>query len=68
MFRTLIYFAKESKTLPAFIFVLTITALSMLGWGLNISKLMQMDAFNGMMAARIIGIPLVPLGAVLGAF
>ena len=36
------------------------------GWVWNIVKLAGMDAVTGMFALRIVGIPVAPLGAVLG--
>ena len=47
---------------------LALVAIVFSGWIMNIVKLVQMDQMNGMMAARIIGVPLVVLGSVLGWF
>ena len=51
----------------AFLFALVGLA-GLVGWVWNIVKLIQADALGGMEVARVAGIFVAPLGAVLGFF
>ena len=53
-----------------FVFSIALAAAIAVGWILNIVKLIQTDfvPMTTMLIARVIGIFLVPLGAVLGFF
>ena len=42
--------------------------LSIVGWGLNIIKLLGADTLNGEFVVRVIGVFAAPFGAILGYF
>lgn len=44
----------------------TVVMTGVLGWILNIVELAKLTEFSGMVVLRAIGIPVAPLGAVLG--
>lgn len=52
------------------IFLLLVALAWIIGWGLNIYKLVTEDflPLTGMVVGRVIGVFLAPLGAILGWF
>jgi hypothetical protein len=50
----------------AFIFCITLVAGLIVGWVLNIVRLVPMEGATGMLVLRAVGILFAPLGAVLG--
>jgi hypothetical protein len=51
-----------------FFFLTLLFSLSLAGWVINIIKIITSEAFSGEFIVRIIGIFVVPVGAVLGYF
>ena len=56
----------ETATLITLLLFIALFVVGLIGWVLNIVALCDMGSFSGLMALRIIGIFLAPLGAVLG--
>lgn len=52
--------------LTAYCFILAVCALGLVGWVLNIAKIMHMEVLNGFAIVRAIGVFIAPLGAILG--
>ena len=50
------------------VLLLALIGLGVFGWGMNILKLIDANAIDGMVIARAIGIFVAPLGAILGYF
>ena len=50
------------------VLLLALIGLGVFGWGMNILKLIDANAIDGMVIARAIGIIVAPLGAILGYF
>ena len=50
------------------VLILALTGAGIFGWVMNISKLIDANALDGMVIARAIGIFVAPLGAILGFF
>ncbi len=57
-----------SKDLLAVLIWIALVILSVVGWGLNIIKLLGADTLNGEVVVRVIGVFAAPLGAILGYF
>ena len=57
-----------SKDLWAVLIWIGLLVLSIVGWGLNIIKLLGADTLNGEVVVRTIGVFVAPLGAILGYF
>ena len=38
------------------------------GWGWNIAKIFQADTISGMVVARVVGVVIPPVGAIMGYF
>lgn len=47
---------------------LTILGFGAAGWLFNLAALIHVNTLDGLAIARVIGLPLVPLGAILGWF
>lgn len=58
----------DSMDFVAAIVFLVVALLGLIGWVMNIVKLVTADVFAGMEIARVAGIFVAPLGAVLGWF
>jgi len=50
------------------LFVIAVWIFGLVGWVLNIMQIANADHITGMVAVRIIGVVMVPLGAILGWF
>ncbi len=57
-----------SKDLLAVLIWIALVILSVVGWGLNIIKLLGADTLNGEVVVRTIGVFAAPFGAILGYF
>ena len=57
-----------SKDLLAVLIWIALVILSVVGWGLNIIKLLGADTLNGEVVVRVIGVFAAPFGAILGYF
>ena len=52
----------------AVVFWVILMVVGIFGWGLNIVELVQGGESTGLMLARVAGIFVAPLGAILGLF
>lgn len=60
---------RDSGLIAPTILVIVCIALvlaSAIGWGWNIVKIFQADAFSGEIVARVLGVVIPPVGAVMG--
>ena len=57
-----------TKDLWAALIWIGLLVLSIVGWGLNIIKLLGADTLNGEVVVRTIGVFAAPFGAILGYF
>lgn len=61
----------QQGSATAGLLLILVWIIGLFGWGFNIYKIICMDfaaGVTGMMVARIIGVFIAPLGAVLGFF
>ena len=57
-----------TKDLWVVLIWIALPIVSIVGWGLNIIKLLGADTLNGEVVVRVIGVFAAPLGAILGYF
>jgi hypothetical protein len=54
-----------SSTIPT-VFIVALLLLAAGGWGWNIAKIFQADTISGMVVARVVGVVIPPVGAIMG--
>ena len=62
------YIKRTDYGLGFSLFILALLIAAVYGWVCNIISIIHADAFTGMVIARVAGVFVAPLGAVLGYF
>ena len=57
-----------SSSAIAYGFFVALLLLAAGGWGWNIAKIFQADTISGMVVARVVGVVIPPVGAIMGYF
>lgn len=60
--------SKDTVILAGALFTVVLAIAALYGWVHNVIALANADAISGMVVVRAIGVPVAPLGAILGYF